>query len=95
MKDQVTQLEHRWTRFKTKLTGLLEDNKRAIRRQKEFDQEHVKICAVLETVLRGTENTSFDQTDMAVDLERVEVCVCVCALVCVFTLPRVYFFPLG
>ena len=75
MKDQVTQLEHRWTQFRRRLTSSIEDNKRAIRRQREFDQEHVKICSVLETVLQGAENTSFDQTDMAVDLGRVEVCV--------------------
>lgn len=75
MKDQVTQLEHRWTQFRRRLTSSIEDNKRAIRRQREFDQEHVKICSVLETVLQGAENASFDQTDMTVDLGRVEVCV--------------------
>ena len=73
MKSQVTQLEDRWMRFKRKLVELAEDNQRVVKRQTEFDQEHVKICSVLETVLRGTENTSLDQTDMAVDLERVEV----------------------
>lgn len=73
MKDQLTQLEDRWTRFRRKLTASIEDNKRMIRRQREFDQEHMKICSVLETVLQGTENTGFDQTDMAVDLDRVEV----------------------
>ena len=75
MKDQVVQLEHHWTQFRRRLTSSIEDNKKAIRRQREFDQEHVKICSVLETVLQGVENTGFDQTDMAVDLERVEVCV--------------------
>lgn len=75
MKSQVTQLEDRWMRFKRKLVELAEDNQRVVKRQTEFDQEHVKICSVLETVLRGTENTSLDQTDMAVDLERVEVSV--------------------
>jgi len=81
MKEQVTQLEDRWAQFRKKLSASVEDNKRAIRRQKEFDQEHQKICAVLQTVLRGTNNTSLDQTDMAVNLERVEVGVClnVCA----------------
>ena len=73
MKDQVTQLEERWAQFRRKLSVSIEDNRRAIRRQKEFDQEHQKICAVLQTVLRGTDNTSLDQTDMAVNLERVEV----------------------
>ena len=73
MKSQATQLEDRWMRFKRKLVELAEDNQRVVKRQTEFDQEHVKICSVLETVLRGTENTSLDQTDMAVDLERVEV----------------------
>ena len=73
MKDQVTQLEERWPQFRRKICASIEDNKRAIRRQKEFDQEHQKICAVLQTVLRGTDNTSLDQTDMAVNLERVEV----------------------
>ena len=75
MKSEVTQLEDRWMRFKRKLVELAEDNQRVVKRQTEFDQEHVKICSVLETVLRGTENTSLDQTDMAVDLERVEVSV--------------------
>ena len=75
IKSQVTQLEDRWMRFKRKLVELAEDNQRVVKRQTEFDQEHVKICSVLETVLRGTENTSLDQTDMAVDLERVEVSV--------------------
>ena len=73
MKGQVTQLEERWVQFRRKLSSSIEDNKRAIRRQKDFDQEHQKICSVLQTVLRGTENTSLDQTDMAVNLERVEV----------------------
>ena len=76
MKEQVTQLEERWAQFRKSLSASVEDNKRAIRRQKEFDQEHQKICAVLQTVLRGTDNTSLDQTDMAVNLERVEVGVC-------------------
>lgn len=76
MKDQVTQLEERWAQFRKKLSASIEDNKRAIRRQKEFDQEHQKICAVLQTVLRGTDSTSLDQTDMAVNLERVEVGIC-------------------
>ena len=73
MKDQATQLEERWAQFRRKLLSSIEDNKRAMRRQKEFDQEHQKICAVLQTVLRGTDDTSLDQTDMAVNLERVEV----------------------
>lgn len=73
MKDQVTQLEDRWLQFKRRLTTAIEDNKRAVRRQREFDQEHMQICSVLETVLQGTQNTGLDQTDMAVDLERVEV----------------------
>ena len=76
MKEQVTQLEERWAQFKKKLSASIEDNRRAIRRQKVFDQEHQKICTVLQTVLRGTDNTSLDQTDMAVNLERVEVGVC-------------------
>ena len=76
MKEQVTQLEDRWAQFRKKLSASIEDNKRTIRRQKEFDQEHQKICAVLQTVLRGTDNTSLDQTDMAVNLERVEVGIC-------------------
>ena len=75
IKSQVTQLEDRWMHFKRKLVELAEDNQRVIKRQTEFDQEHMKICSVLETVLRGTENTSLDQTDMGVDLERVEVSV--------------------
>ena len=76
MKEQVTQLEERWAQFRKKLSASIEDNKRAIRRQKEFDQQHQKICSVLQTVLRGTDDTSLDQTDMAVNLERVEVCIC-------------------
>ena len=75
MKDQVTQLEDRWLHFRRRLTTAVEDNKRAVRRQREFDQEHMKICSVLETILQGTRNTGLDQTDMAVDLERAEVCV--------------------
>ena len=76
MKEQVTQLEVRWAQFRKKLSASIEDNKRAIRRQKEFDQQHQKICSVLQTVLRGTDHTSLDQTDMAVNLERVEVGIC-------------------
>ena len=76
MKEQVTQLEERWAQFRKKLSASIEDNKRAIRRQKEFDQEHQKICTVLQTVLRGTDNTSLDQTDVVVNLERVEVGIC-------------------
>ena len=75
IKSQVTQLEDRWMHFKRKLVELAEDNQRVVKRQTEFDHEHMKICSVLETVLRGTENTSLDQTDMGVDLERVEVSV--------------------
>ena len=76
MKEQATQLEERWAQFRKKLSASIEDNKRAIRTQKEFDQQHQKICTVLQTVLRGTDHTSLDQTDMAVNLERVEVGVC-------------------
>lgn len=76
MKEQATQLEERWAQFRKKLSASIEDNKRAIRRQKEFDQQYQKICTVLQTVLRGTDHTSLDQTDMAVNLERVEVGVC-------------------
>lgn len=76
LKEQVTQLEERWAQFRKRLSASIEDNKRAIRRQKVFDQDHQKICSVLQTVLRGTDNTSLDQTDMAVNLERVEVGVC-------------------
>lgn len=76
MKEQAAQLEERWAQFRKKLSASIEDNKRAIRRQKEFDQQHQKICTVLQTVLRGTDHTSLDQTDMAVNLERVEVGVC-------------------
>lgn len=73
MKDQVAQLEERWDQFRRKLSSSIEDNKRAIRRQVEFDQEHQKICAVLQNVLQGTENSSLDQTDVAVNHDRVEV----------------------
>lgn len=72
MKNQVAQLEERWDQFRRKLSSSIEGNKRAIKRQVEFDQEHQKICAVLQTVLRGTENTSLDQTDMALNHDRVE-----------------------
>ena len=75
LKDQVTQLGKRWSDFKRRLTTAIGDNKRAIERQKEFDKEHVKIRSVLENVLGATDNTSFDETDTAVDLERVEVSV--------------------
>lgn len=75
LKDQVTQLGKRWSDFERRLKTAIDDNKRAIERQKEFDKEHVKIRSVLENVLGATDNTSFDETDTAVDLERVEVSV--------------------
>ena len=73
LKDQVTPLEKRFTEFRGRLTKAIDDNKRTIKRQKEFDQGHVKIRSVLETVLGATDKTTFDETDTAVDLERVEV----------------------
>ncbi|XP_068688970.1 nesprin-1-like [Montipora foliosa] len=72
LKDQVTPLEKRFTEFRGGLTKAIDDNKRTIKRQKEFDQGHVKIRSVLETVLGATDKTTFDETDTAVDLERVE-----------------------
>ena len=75
MREQVAQLEGRWTILRRKLHTSVEDIRRTVKRQEFFEQEYLKMCSMLQTLLRGTETTGLDQTDcdMAVDLNRIEV----------------------